>query len=673
MSGELDLPTGGPRWWPVSRVQHGLLLAAAVTWIIGIIYATHTSADYQGVDRPIDDALVGLAWSILPVTVLLWLAIHYSSPDSVHEEDEFDHFADDESYEPVDDFEEHEPLEHEEAADAAEEHAEHQEPEEHRAPAHAEQAEAEPSAVEADPVESVPAEPEYEGEFDEPEHEWADEHWAPRPARLGTLVATLLVWVLALIPTVLVCGSMGSLSVLYPDRLAYPQSLGYLLLSLAAGLLLLVAVAQTVLAVVALLGKLDGGEPTAFGSLTVTTASTAVAGVVVGVLVAWLAGPTGALNTSDTAGPLNLPVAAAPTVDLSRAHALDVTGLHNLGATAAGIFATKGRVLVDIDPDTGAVRWSTSRPGSAPDPLLWNHNNTFSATGVEADNGRVLLTAWDYWRGVRAYAADTGRLLWSTSDSSWEEYPGSFEDTREFFRNDPHSGKREWSVAYSHLGCMSPSTDAVLLGGLHAAMFQCPSVAQSATSPSAGTIGRAVIVGALDPATGRPLWKRQLSSGALLSLTQGDIAVVGLSLTDYQLLDAATGTVVGHFNDTGDPEFLAGGYALTVSKTALRLTGPDGALRWTRQLRPWEDVRDRVATANAIVTVIGHGQQAWVIAYDIKDGRRTVVAGPGPTPDGENPTLTLNVTTNTNLGLQALPWGVLIPTTDPTVGVIPAS
>jgi hypothetical protein len=664
MSGELDLPTGGPRWWPVSRVQHGLLLAAVVTWLIGILYATHVSANYQGVDHAIDGALVGLAWSILPVIALLWLAIHYSSPDSV--EDELDHFDEGEHFEPV------EEIEAEEPADA--------EAVETEAPPDA--AEPEPPAAEhptGAPEPVAVAEPEREAEFEEPEPEWVEEPWAaPRAARLGTLAATVLVWVLALIPTLLACGSMGTVSVLHPDRLPYPQSVGYLLLCLAAGLLLLVAVAQTVVAGASLLGALDDAEPTSFGSLTVTAATTAVAGVLVGVLVAWLAGPTGAVDASQTAGPLAPAVDGAPTVDLSKVHTLDVAGLRNLGATAAGIFATKGRLLVDVDPATGAVRWSLSRPGSAPDPLLWNHNNTFSATGVEADHGRVLLTAWDYWRGVRAYAADTGQLLWGTTDSSWEEYPGSFEDTHEFFRNDPRTGKRKWSAAYRRLGCVSPSTDGILLGGLHATMFQCPSATNpSATNPGAnssgaGNQGRSVVIGALNPANGQLLWKRQ-SSGALLNVTQGDIGVVELSLTDYQLLDAATGTVIGHFNDIGDPEFLAGGYSLTASKTSLRLTAPDGTLRWTKQLRPWEDLRDRVATANAIVTVIGHGPAAWVIAYDIKDGHRTVVAGPGPTPDGETPTLTLNVTTNTNIGLQALPWGVLIPTTDAAVGIIPAS
>jgi hypothetical protein len=708
-SSELDMPTGGPRWWPVSRVQRGLLLATLVTWIIGIIYTTHTSPDYQGVNHAVDGALAGLAWSILPVIGLTWLALHYSSPASLEDDADLEPYHehagpfDDEpgAGEPFD-------HDHDQAEDKAEPGVERQAaaaaPHPGAAGDHAPApAGGGPVAGESVPARSVPARsvpaetnigvaetdagvaetPADESNsdltsehgsaaagFDEDEpapEEWADEPWPRRPRPGTTLTATLAIWVLTLLPTLLACGSMGGLSVLHPDRLPYPQSVGYLLMCLAAGLLLLVAAAQVVVAGAALLGRLDNEPPTVFASLTVTGVSTVVGGALVGVLVAALAEPTGALDASHTAAPVAMAVDTLPAVDLSKARALDVTGLRNLGATAAGIFATKGNQLVDIEPLTGAVRWSVSRPGTAPDNLLWNHDNTYRAAGVEADGGRVLLTAWDYWRGVRGYAADTGRLLWSTRESSWEEYPGDFENTRQFFRNDPHSGKRLWSVAYGHLGCASPSTEGFVLAGHGATMFQCPS---TTNSDPAGP-GRSVVIGALDPNTGRLLWKRQ-ANGALLSVTQGDVAVTELSLTDYQLLDARTGNALGRFNDTGYPEFLAGGFALTASKTTLRLTGPDGAQRWTVPVRPWEVFRDRLATANAVVTVIGHGNSAWVVAYDIRDGHRTVVAGPGPTPDGEQPALNLNVTTNTHVSMQSLPWGVLIPTTDSRVGVIPA-
>lgn len=384
--------------------------------------------------------------------------------------------------------------------------------------------------------------------------------------------------------------------------------------------------------------------------------------VVVGGLVAAVAGCGGDSEDSPAfdGGP------DAPVLDLAGIRTLPIGPHDVLKATAAGLVAVADGELRGIDPRSGETRWTVRQEGLRPDPK-----------GVELqDFGNVLLVSWVDSGERVAYAADSGRELWRTPDPEWSE-----QQTRDgqFVQIDPRTNARKWSVSYTELGCAGalPEDHFYLFEARGATLFRCP------LRVDGDSVEGEQLVGALNLDTGALLWKRTVPDRRSFARATYALAEVTVG-KQQELIEGATGRIIGT-RTKSDPEAqlrytLPDGAAFVLDSSTIkdnhdfRLEEADGTVRWRVPLSPTEEMLpEYVGTGNVVLGTMHNrlgSYDCWLLAYDMRTGKRIVVAGPGKTEQGEQPTL--NKAMELTGTVSSAPWGVLVGLKDGEFAVIPA-
>ncbi|WP_433202025.1 PQQ-binding-like beta-propeller repeat protein [Nocardia sp. CA-107356] len=351
-----------------------------------------------------------------------------------------------------------------------------------------------------------------------------------------------------------------------------------------------------------------------------------------------------------------------PALNLSSIKPLDIGPHDAVGFTATGLYTVTDDRLTGIDPRSGKPQWVMQRPGLRPD----------SKRISLLDKGGVLLVGWQGETGSIAYAADTGRQLWTTPDAEWYEYD---DGGTQLVRNDPRTGTRRWSVDPATLGCAIPlPPDTSLMFPVQdLSLFRCPLDTD---------LEGEQLVGALADDTGALLWKRQVPDRRSFTRGPANVATVRQG-TEIETIDAVSGQVIGRRSGP-DSEWrfpLHDGSALAMDSSTLkedkelRLEETDRHIRWTVPLRPTEEeVIPWAAADNVILGVLREvsGNDYWVVAFDTRTGERTVVAGPHDTRSGAKPLLQMSVDFQGTL-LKSAPWGALIPGKNGTFAIIPTA
>ncbi|MFE3194544.1 PQQ-binding-like beta-propeller repeat protein [Nocardia sp. NPDC059240] len=360
---------------------------------------------------------------------------------------------------------------------------------------------------------------------------------------------------------------------------------------------------------------------------------------------------------------------SVPNLKLDGVQALNLDANESFGVMANGVYTVTGHEVTGVDIHTGQKLWQISSP-TALDK---------DKTQV-LDAGHVLMVGGKDQPGLTAYDTATGQVLWSTPAEQWFE---ADESTGQFVHNDSRTGTQRWSVDPGTLGCATPlSKDLPALFDLGVpSLVESPSVdVFRCASPN----GR-FVVGGLDRATGATVWHREVANKGSFLRGPGRIGTVRTGDT-LETVDMATGKSLGSRKPVSDNElhiFLGDGSALTLDSDVIaedkdmRLQEPDGKIRWTVPLDPKEESQPLMANSgNAVFTLVRQradsSYKAWLIAYDAKDGKRTVVAGPGPTATGEKPTLTMNLGA-VDTGLDSGPWGLLVAGPDNGYATIPVA
>lgn len=515
----------------------------------------------------------------------------------------------------------------------------------------------------------------------------------------AAVIVDVVVWAAAITVLLAVWGVLDRSGYIPLDELPSSPRYGLLMLWLVAGVLLGVAALTTVITLSeAIRADVKDDERSGVARAVGTGAFAVAAALVCAVVTVVSVKSAGVVDSTVTAAALPAPTSAAPVLDLTRitlAH--HVGGPDSIGVTAYGLYTTHVGQLTGIDPRTGATRWYVRRPALQP--------------GVStADTGRVLVVRWTnpYCDNdscaesrVHAYAADTGRELWSRDigkvpdrQQGWSEYPDPSQPSPDrLTRNNPRTGAPMWTVQAKDLGC---APGRVIFGKLvwtvraGAVQFGC------ATSDHAD-VDDPRIVGALDPESGQVLWTRTSVPNEQLALPNvpddptDPVATVLRSdfrssskTRNLDILDARTGRPLGTQklgdnigSDAPGGYPLARGYLLTVTGNTAHLTGPDGHELWTAPLPAPPRISETMTPSgpawisdNALLVTVGTADRNWIVAYDLASGHSTVLAGPGPTPAGDRPLI--NVPVGTTLitqpdpppsifaQLSIAPWGALV-------------
>ncbi|WP_168434077.1 outer membrane protein assembly factor BamB family protein [Nocardia gamkensis] len=515
----------------------------------------------------------------------------------------------------------------------------------------------------------------------------------------AAVIVGVVVWVAAITVLLAVWGVLDSSGYVPLYELPSSPRYGLLMLWLVAGVLLGVAALTTVIALSeAVRADVQDDERSGVARAIGAGAFAVAAALVCAVVTVVSAKPAGVIDSTVTSTALPAPTSAAPVLDLSRITlAPHVGDLDSIGVTAYGLYTTHVGQLTGIDPSTGATRWYVRRPALQPRVST-------------AETGRVLVVRWanPYCHNdscaesrVHAYAADTGRELWSRDigkvpdqQQGWSEYSAPSQPIPDrLTRNNPRTGDPMWTVRAEDLGCIP---GLVIFGKLvwtvraGAVQFSC------ATSKSAG-IYEPRIVGALDPESGRVLWTRTSVPHEQLTLPNvpddptDPVATVLRSnaessskTSNLDILDARTGQPLGTQklgdntgSDAPGQYALTRGYLLTVTGNTAHLTGPEGHQLWTAPLPAPLRISGTIPpsgpawiSGNALLVTVAAADRNWIVAYDLANGHPTVLAGPAPTPAGDGPLINVPVETTLitrpdppttiSAQLSIAPWGALV-------------
>ncbi|MEV0360131.1 PQQ-binding-like beta-propeller repeat protein [Nocardia sp. NPDC050697] len=352
-------------------------------------------------------------------------------------------------------------------------------------------------------------------------------------------------------------------------------------------------------------------------------------------------------------------------LELSGIRTVELGAFGDAGVTESGIYTVRGDAILGWSPG-GEQRWTIRRAGSTPDPQR--------TTPVLFHD--VLLVHWQDSPGYVAYAADTGAELWSTAADTWGE--SGVEEGRVVLR-DPATNRLRWSADPARWSCAAPFTEdtvSVLLTR-EVALLRCP------TRLAADGAGLDLAVAAFDRLTGAELWHRTLSGTDTFVVDSPDTLTVK-SGGERVFLALRGGDELGRqpVGEQSRYRFARpGGTALIMDSTTLakntemRFVEPDGGVRWTAPLAADEEVLLNVGSPDGVLLATlrprsGGRDDGSLLAYDVRTGERTHVAGPEPTARGEEPLLTMPVAQTARL--HAAPWGVLVPGADGRAAVIPS-
>ncbi|WP_067658750.1 outer membrane protein assembly factor BamB family protein [Nocardia harenae] len=352
-------------------------------------------------------------------------------------------------------------------------------------------------------------------------------------------------------------------------------------------------------------------------------------------------------------------------LELSGVRAVELGAFDDVGVTESGIYTVRGDTILGWDPE-GAQRWTIRRAGSTPDPQR--------TTPVLFHD--VLLVHWRDSPGYVAYAADTGAELWSTPAEVWWE--SGIEEGRVVLR-DPATNRPRWTADPARWRCAPPYTEdnqSVLLTR-EVALLRCP------TRFAADGTGLDLAVVALDRATGAELWQRTLTGTDTFVVDSADTVTVK-SGGERVFLGLRSGEELGRRPAGEESRYRfprPGGTALIMDSTTLtentemRFVEPDGGVRWTAALAADEEVLPNTGSPDGVLLATlrprsGGRADGSLLAYDLRTGERTHVAGAKPTARGEEPLLTMPVAQTARL--HPAPWGVLVPGADGRAAVIPS-
>ncbi|QIS14601.1 PQQ-binding-like beta-propeller repeat protein [Nocardia arthritidis] len=356
--------------------------------------------------------------------------------------------------------------------------------------------------------------------------------------------------------------------------------------------------------------------------------------------------------------------ADVPALDSARIQKFDLGKYDAVRMTAAGIVTITGDGLNGYDPRTGEQRWTIRRDGAQVDQQsIWL-----------LDSGHVLLVGWKNVPERIAYDTDSGRELWPTMNPSWSEADVI---AGNFVRNDPRTGQRSWSIDPATVGCAVPLPDKpTLFESRDVLLFRCPSKVGNDNDM------RDLRIGALAKDTGKVLWQRQLEGDQ--SIARGPSNVLDVRLGDKaDTVDVRTGAVLGTRKRPDSPWRypLPDGSALAMDSVNLvedkefRLVAADGSVKWTAPLQAGEQTLPGPAAQNVILGTMrqrqGDPKATWILAWDLRTAKRTVILGPDTTAQNESPSLRFPVAVDTPL--EVWPWGVAVKGTDGSFAVIPAA
>ncbi|WP_162958351.1 PQQ-binding-like beta-propeller repeat protein [Nocardia yunnanensis] len=367
-----------------------------------------------------------------------------------------------------------------------------------------------------------------------------------------------------------------------------------------------------------------------------------------------------------------------PNLKLDAVKALTLEPNDEFGVTSDAIYTVENGDVYGVDGHSGLKLWWIKSPVTPVDK---------DAIQV-LDSGRVLLLGWTDHKGLTAYDAGTGLQMWHTDAEQWFE---DDESTGQFIHRNPRTGEQTWSVDPATLGCATPLSEELpaLFGTDVVDLTERPSLIDTAERPGVevfrcATPGGTFAVGGLDRATGSTVWHREVPELGSFLRAAGQIAVV-ISGDTIETVNMTTGHSLGSRKGHPDKELRItqpDGAALVLDSSTLsedkemRLLEPDGTARWTVPLDPKrEELQPLMNSAgNAIFAVMRQqadpDYRSWLLAYDPRSGKRSVVIGPGPTAAGEKPMLTmpLNLAHRT---VHPAPWGILVAGPDNTYATIP--
>ncbi|MFF0632021.1 PQQ-binding-like beta-propeller repeat protein [Nocardia sp. NPDC004151] len=356
-----------------------------------------------------------------------------------------------------------------------------------------------------------------------------------------------------------------------------------------------------------------------------------------------------------------------PDVDLNAVKTLSLGPNESFGVMSTGVYTLADDGITRVDVRTGLQLWKIASTGAPPE----------QGKIQVLDRGHVMLAGWQDTPGLTAYDTTSGKRLWDTPAEQWFESDSA---TGQFVHFDPRTGAQRWSVDPGTLGCATPlpkdlpalfDSDAPSLAeGPGVVVFRCAAA------------GGRTIVGGLDRTTGSTVWRRDLPEKGNFLRGPGRMAIVVTEGT-VDTVDMADGASLGTRQAASDKEFralLADGSSLTMDSyviaddTNMRLQAPDGTVRWSVPLDATKEEMQplMVSSRNAVFLLMREngGAKAWLVAYDTKNGKRTVVLGPGPTAAGEKPTLTMNLDIS-RTRLYPAPWGILVTGPDNSFAAIP--
>ncbi len=322
-------------------------------------------------------------------------------------------------------------------------------------------------------------------------------------------------------------------------------------------------------------------------------------------------------------------------------------GAVTLPSRAAGVAPPD---LVPRGPDTPAIRWSRQleRP----------------AWGVEIAEGRVFVTIGDE---LRAYAADTGDMLWAATTAGSPDAPRSaplaIADRVVVARPDGGvtafyvaTGARAWDAAGRTFDVEAPRLTLVAEGepllvaesGGRAIAYRVADgrprwLVQDISAVSAWLVGAPNLVAVrgaptggrpstlvgIDVTTGRPAWTTPLDGRVVLAPVQdGGRAVVRVD-DRLVVVDAREGTLtpLGQGRFVGAP-VLAGGMVVVGTFDGVEALGLDGRVRWHDD-RPGEVVAGR----GIVALLLEHGIR--VTGLDVRTGDERFAVTPSGWFGGE--------------------------------------
>ncbi|MTJ62028.1 PQQ-binding-like beta-propeller repeat protein [Nocardia seriolae] len=340
-------------------------------------------------------------------------------------------------------------------------------------------------------------------------------------------------------------------------------------------------------------------------------------------------------------------------------------------AIATGVFTLANGRIDGLDVASGHKLWSIQPSGAPIDTEKFQ----------VLDSGRVLLVGNRKTPGRTAYDTATGAQLWSTPAEEWRENDHS---SGQFVHSDPRTGAQLWTVDPATLGCATPiAKDLDFLKDPNGVGFTDESGVEMFRCQASGGL---FVIGGLDAATGATIWRRDVPDrlGYLHSVSgPGHIAIIASGNT-LETVDTATGRSLGSHAGVVQDTFrlpLSDGSAMLLKGEELsavreiRLEEPDGRARWTVPIKADGEQVDTnpAGIGNTILTTMSQrsDSKTWLVAFDAKTGKRTVVIAEGPTDAGEKPILTMPLDTSL-LNVYPASWGVMVADRKGAYAVIPA-